>query len=231
MIDIGVNLTNTAFRDDLPQVLARARGAGVRSMVVTGTSVAGSEAAAALAGEHPGVLWSTAGIHPHDAKTGEETSLPALRTLLGRKGVVAVGECGLDYDRDYSPRPVQDHWFEAQVALAAETGRPLFLHERAAHGRLVEILRPWRDRVVGAVIHCFTGTGDELRRYLDMDLHIGVTGWICDERRGTLLQDLVRLIPKDRLMVETDAPYLLPRDLRPRPKSRRNEPCYLRHVV
>jgi TatD DNase family protein len=108
---------------------------------------------------------------------------------------------------------------------------PVFLHERDAHRRLMDILRPWRDRLPRAVVHCFTGTGDELRGYLDLDLHIGITGWICDERRGRHLRELVSLVPEDRLMVETDGPYLLPRDLRPRPPGRRNEPAFLPHIL
>lgn len=228
MIDIGVNLTNGAFRRDVEEVIARAREAGVSNMIITGTSVPSSEAAAELA--EANALFSTAGVHPHDAKTADETTLPALRDLASRERVVAVGECGLDFDRDYSPRPVQEEWFEAQLELAVELGLPVFLHERAAHERFRDIVKSRRDELVGAVAHCFTGTRDELKAYLDLDLHIGITGWICDERRGTHLLEDVKLIPDDRLMIETDAPFLLPRTLRPRPKGSRNEPAFLREV-
>ena len=129
--------------------------------------------------------------------------------------VVAVGECGLDFDRNFSPRAEQLRCFEAQLELAAELQMPVFLHERAAHEDFAAILAKHRARIPRAVVHCFTGTGEELARYLDLDLHIGLTGWICDERRGTHLRELVRRIPKDRLMIETDAPFILPRDLRP----------------
>ena len=230
-IDIGVNLTHAQFSRDRDAVVERAEAVGVAAMVVTGTSERGSEAAVALARRRPGYLYATVGVHPHNAKECDGGTLDRMRDLLARPEAVAVGECGLDYNRDFSPRPVQDRWFEAQVALACELGRPLFLHERDAHARLVEILRPSRERFPAAVVHCFTGTDEELDAYLAMDLHIGITGWICDERRGRHLRDLVGRIPLDRLMVETDAPFLLPRDLEPQPGGRRNEPCHLPHVV
>src|SRR5688572_5326885 len=180
LIDIGVNLTNKAFKRDLPQVIERARAAGVEAMVVTGTSLAASRAALELAKSQPGYLYATAGVHPHDAKSCDDRTLDRLRELASN-GAVAIGECGLDYNRDFSPRPIQDRWFEAQVELAVELQKPLFLHERDAHGRFLEILKRHRDRIADACVHCFTGNEAELRAYLDLDLHIGITGWICDE--------------------------------------------------
>ena len=230
MVDIGANLTHGAFREDLPSVLARATAAGVATIVVTGTSVEGSRAAESLASLHSH-LYSTAGVHPHDAAHCSAETIPALRALLAHPKVVAVGECGLDFNRNYSPHPDQEKWFVAQVELAIEAGKPLFLHSRDAHPRFADLLRSFRDRLPPAVAHCFTGGGDELRAYLDLDLHIGITGWICDERRGTHLLGLVREIPSDRLMIESDSPYLTPRTLRPQPKSRRNEPAYLPYVL
>ncbi|WP_428265906.1 TatD family hydrolase [Haliangium sp.] len=231
LVDIGVNLTNKAFRADLAEVLARAHAAGVTRMVVTGTGETESAAAAELAASAPGRLRSTAGVHPHHAKECGTDTLSTLRALAARPEVVAVGECGLDFDRNFSPPEAQMRWFEAQVELAAELGLPLFLHERAASEALLEVLRPRRDRLSAAVVHCFTGTGDELAAYLDLDLHIGITGWICDERRGAHLHELMGRIPLDRLMLETDAPYLVPRTLRPKPKRGRNEPAFLPHVL
>lgn len=230
LVDIGVNLGHRSFERDRRLVIERAAAAGVETLVVTGTSVEGSGKAADLARANPG-LFATAGVHPHDAKHCDETTVERLRALAARPEVVAIGECGLDYNRDFSPRPVQDRWFEAQVALAAELGLPLFLHERDAHARFVEILEPYRAKLTAAVVHCFTGTAAELDAYLALGLHIGITGWICDERRGRHLRDLVRRIPLDRLMVETDAPFLAPRDMRPQPPDRRNEPAFLPHVV
>ena len=143
----------------------------------------------------------------------------------------AVGECGLDFDRDFSPRPLQEKALEEQLALAVELQMPVFLHEREASQRLLEILRDYRDRLPAAVVHCFTGERRALYAYLDLDLHIGITGWVCDERRGTHLHPLLRDIPDERLMLETDAPFLLPRTLRPKPKSGRNEPAFLGEVL
>ena len=231
LVDIGINLGNEAYRHDLDQVIDRAVAAGVTRMVVTGTSVTGSRNATQIAAGRPGALFATAGVHPHDARHWDAEARAAIAALVADPVVVAVGECGLDFNRDFSPRADQERCFEEQVALAAETVMPAFLHERDAHQRLIDILRPWRDRLPRAVLHCFTGTGDELRDYLDLDLHIGITGWICDERRGHHLRELVSLIPEDRLMVETDGPYLLPRDVRPRPPGRRNEPAFLPHIL
>lgn len=231
VIDIGVNLGNRAFASDREAVLQRARDVGVTGIVVTGTSVSASEEAHTIASEHEGYLWSTAGVHPHDAKTCDDRTLERLRELASRRCVVAIGECGLDFNRDFSPRPDQERWFDAQLGLAAELGMPVFLHERDASDRFLAILKDHRDRLPGAVVHCFTGEEGPLRSYLDIDCHIGITGWICDERRGTHLRSLVRIIPPERLMAETDAPFLLPRDLRPKPKTRRNEPMHLPHVV
>lgn len=170
-------------------------------------------------------------MHPHDAKSVEDLSLPAIRALASRPEVVAIGECGLDFNRDFSPRPQQEAVFEAQLMLAAELKMPVFLHCRDAHERFLAILKPYMDKLPAAVLHCFTGSEAELNECLAAGLYIGITGWVCDDRRGEELRDIVPLIPDDRLMVETDAPYLLPRTLRPKPKSSRNEPCYLPHIV
>ncbi|MBS2017360.1 MAG: TatD family hydrolase [Deltaproteobacteria bacterium] len=234
IVDIGANLGNKAFHGDLDAVLARALDAGVTAIVATGTSVEGSRRAWEIAERERSrspKLWSTAGIHPHNAKTfGPDTRI-ALRELAAREEVVAIGECGLDFDRDFSPRDLQVKAFRAQLELAAELGMPVFLHERAAHAAFVEILGEMRPRLSRAVVHCFTGTESELDRYLALDCHIGLTGWLCDDRRGAHLAAFIGKIPTDRLMIETDAPYILPRDMRPKPKSGRNEPAYLPHVL
>ncbi|MDE2497200.1 MAG: TatD family hydrolase [Xanthomonadaceae bacterium] len=211
-------------------VLERARKAGVERMIVTGASREGSEHALELAREHPGVLHATAGVHPHHAGDyGSETDA-LLRGLAREPEVVAVGETGLDYFRDLSPRPAQRAAFEKQLAIAADLNMPLFLHQRDAHDDFLALLKSARDRVPAVVVHCFTDERRALFDYLDLDCHIGITGWICDERRGVHLRELVREIPANRLMLETDAPYLLPRDIRPRPFDRRNEPMYLAHI-
>ncbi len=227
LVDIGANLTHASFRDDLDAVLARARAHGVAQIVVTGTSVEESRRAAALADAHG--LVATAGVHPHHARACDATTIPALREIAAHPRIVALGECGLDFNRNYSPHPSQEQWFVAQLELAAELGKPLFLHSRDAHPRCAEILR--NLRVGKAVAHCFTGDAAELRAYLDLGLYIGITGWICDERRGRHLVALAKEIPGDRLLLETDSPYLTPRDLQPQPRARRNEPAHLPHIL
>lgn len=230
-VDIGINLTHRQFQPDREAVLQRALQAGVSRMVITGTSVRASEQVAAYAAKHPGVLYATAGVHPHDAKGCDEKTISQLRATCGKPQVVAVGECGLDYDRDFSPRDVQRKWFTAQIELAEELDMPLFLHERAAFADFKNILRHYPRRCEKAVVHCFTGTRRELEAYLELGCSIGITGWVCDERRGLELRETVRLIPREKLMIETDAPFLLPRNLKPRPQESRNEPAYLPHIA
>lgn len=235
LIDIGVNLANAQFREDIRDVLQRAETAGVIAMILTGTSAAESEAVLRLcqqfADGRPGKLYCTAGVHPHEAKDWHSGTAARLTHLLANPAVVAVGETGLDFNRDYSPREQQEKTFEAQLEIAATVSKPLFMHERDAHRRQLDILRSHRDGLGKGVIHCFTGDRQALFNYLDLDFHIGITGWICDDRRGQTLRELVGNIPLNRLLIETDAPYLLPRNILPKPNARRNEPCYLPWVV
>ena len=212
-------------------MIARARDAGVARQIVTGTDLDGSRAAAELAVRHPRVLWSTAGVHPHHAAAFEPAQRAELEALLKSPSVVAVGECGLDYFRDFSPRSAQRTAFLAQLEIAAMARKPVFLHQRDAHEDFTAILSEHRAALAGGVAHCFTGGPAELETYLELGLSIGITGWVCDERRGESLRTAVPRIPRDRLLIETDAPYLLPRDLQPPPKSRRNEPAYLPHIA
>jgi TatD DNase family protein len=241
--DIGVNLTHPSFDRDREAVIVRARDAGVSPLIITGTSVESSGAAACYAASFAALpdgtrsLYSTAGVHPHDAKSCGEGTIAALRELAGREAVIAIGECGLDYERDFSPRPVQRLWFEKQIELAAELGMPLFLHERGAFDDFSAVLKQHAAGIKNFAVHCFTGGRRELESYLSLGAYIGITGWFCDERRGAHLWDIAGEIPAGRLMVETDAPFLLPRDL-PRPesvmrggRSGRNEPQYLPHIV
>ncbi|MBO9661772.1 TatD family hydrolase [Dokdonella sp.] len=230
MIDIGANLTHESFRPDFEKVLERAREHGVERLLVTGASAGGSRAARELARAHPGFLYATAGVHPHHAHEYDQATDELLRDFVASPEVKAVGETGLDYHRNYSPHAAQIAAFERQLAIAVDCGKPLFLHQRDAHADFLACLDAVRDRIARAVVHCFTGEREELIAYLDRGWSIGITGWICDERRGLHLRELVKLIPADRLMIETDAPYLLPRDLHPKPSHRRNEPMYLAHI-
>ncbi|MCP5472003.1 MAG: TatD family hydrolase [Sinobacteraceae bacterium] len=231
LVDIGINLAHESYDPDREAVIRRAQAAGVTQMVVTGASLESTRAAIALAQARPTVLHATAGVHPHHATTLDAGAAAKLAQLAAAPQVVAVGECGLDYFRNFSPPEAQRTAFERQLELAAGLRKPVFLHQRDAHADFVAILRNQLHGLVRAVAHCFTGERAELFEYLDLGLYIGITGWICDERRGGHLRELVRLVPRGRLMIETDGPYLLPRDLEPKPASRRNEPAFLPHVA
>jgi len=231
LIDIGCNLTHNSFDSDRANVLDRARDAGVVQMIVTGASDKGSQAALDLSRAHPGILFATAGVHPHRASDFSDETEARLRKLSSEDNVIAVGETGLDYFRDFSPRDIQREVFRRQLAIGMDSGLPLFLHMRDAHDDFHAIIRETRDQLSDVVVHCFTGNRDELHDYLDLDCHIGITGWICDERRGTHMKEFLQDIPATRLMIETDAPYLKPRNLKPRVKSHRNEPCWLPWIL
>lgn len=229
LIDIGANLAHDSFDADRASILQRAVAAGVAQIVVTGSSEESTGKAIELSRAHPGVLFATAGVHPHHAADLTAETLSALQALARDSQVVAVGECGLDYFRDFSPRDLQRRAFGWQLELAAAAGKPVFLHQRDAHDDFIAILR--EHKVTRGVAHCFTAGEKERDAYLELGLHVGITGWINDERRGLHLREVVKGIPADRLLIETDAPYLLPRDIKPAPKTRRNEPAYLPYVV
>jgi len=230
-IDIGLNLTHDSYDTDRQQVIDAACAIGVTRMIVTGTTVTASARAIELSHAQPGRLFATAGIHPHHASDFDAHSIDALAALVANAAVVAIGECGLDYFRNYSSREDQLRAFEAQLELAAAMGLPVFLHQREAHDDMLRLLERHRSSLAGGVAHCFTGDREQMAAYLDLDLSIGITGWVCDERRGEHLRTAVASLPVDRLMLETDGPYLLPRDLQPPPKSRRNEPRFLPHIA
>lgn len=231
LIDIGANLCHESLFKRLDDVIERAVEQTVTRMIVTGSDVASSEQALELTRQYSGLLFGTSGIHPHHAGSISESDFSVIQDLARDPDICAVGETGLDFNRDFSPRPDQERVFERHIELAIETGKPLFLHERDAFSRFHPIIKQYRDQIGDAVVHCFTGEKEALYAYLDLDLHIGITGWLCDERRGQHLLPLIAEIPKNRLMIETDAPYLLPRNIRPKPKSRTNEPSYLPWVV
>jgi TatD DNase family protein len=231
IFDIGANLTNKAFNSDRESVIDRAISARVTKIVVTASGISSAGDALALARTRPGILYSTAGVHPHDVRFCDENTLSSIRSLVRESEVVAIGECGLDFNRNFSQPATQEHWFTEQVSLACDLKKPLFLHEREAHDRFIGILDEFSGRLPAVLVHCFTGTKHELHAYLDRGFHIGITGWICDERRGLHLTELVKDIPADRLMIETDAPYLVPRTMHPKPRNSRNEPAFLTYVL
>ena len=231
IIDIGVNLAHDSFDADRKAVLERALRVGVTRMLITGSSLASTRTALELVRHDPLRLRCTSGVHPHHADELMPAQFAELAELAQLPQCLAVGECGLDYCRNLAPRQAQLSAFRRQLELAVQLRKPVFLHERDAHADFCEVLREFNGQLTGGVAHCFTGELSHAQRYLELGLHIGITGWICDERRGLHLREVVRHIPAERLLIETDAPYLLPRDLRPKPASRRNEPMHLPHVL
>jgi TatD DNase family protein len=231
LFDLCFNFTSSKFRDDEEALLARAQQAGVSHFLVSGSDQDDSRFAVELAERHQAGMYATVGVHPHCAKSWQSNTLDTLTQLAQSDRVKAIGEAGLDYHRNFSTLEQQQHAFRQQIELAIELNKPLFLHERDAHEDFIAILKEYQHALGPTVVHCFTGSRVALERYIEMDLYIGITGWICDERRGTHLHELVKLIPHDRLMIETDAPYLIPRTYQPRPKDNRNEPSFLPHIA
>ena len=231
LTDICCNFTHSSFDKDREEVLDRAKQAGIGKMIVTGSSVDDSHAAIVLVNRYPDTLYASVGVHPHHASDWDDDVYQTLKNCAAHEKVVAIGETGLDYNRNFSPQENQRDAFERQIQLAIELGKPLFMHQRDAHDDFIALLRPHRDKITNGVVHCFTGDAQQLADYIDLDLYIGITGWICDERRGRHLHELITEIPPEKLLLETDAPYLLPRDMTPPPKDRRNEPAFLAHVA
>lgn len=231
LVDIGVNLANGQFRNDLNEVVARAQRAGLSKLITIGTDLATTQACLALAEQHSGYILATAGVHPHDADNASDAHLKEIATLAQNPCVCALGEMGLDFNRNYSTPENQLRVFEAQLAIATDIDKPVFLHERDAFKEQHERLKAHRSEIQGGVAHCFTGTLEQLRVYLELDLYIGVTGWVSDPKRGKSLREALPYIPHDRLLLETDAPFLLPRGFSKEElgisEKRRNEPCSL----
>ena len=225
--DIGVNLTDPRLSD--AHIISDAFAADVRYLAATGTDIESSIEAASLAARYPGQIYSTAGIHPHYAEDASADFIDRLRMLGHKPEVVAIGECGLDFNRNFSPAEDQLRVFEAQLQLAVELQKPVFLHERDAFDQQITLLEKYRRDLVGGVAHCFTGDNEQMQAYLNLDLYIGVTGWMCDEKRGGALREAVSQLPLNRLVLETDAPYLFPKTLKP--KSRTNVPANLPHIA
>ena len=228
MIDIGVNFHSSQLKGLDAELLSRAAAAGVTHFLATGTSLHASELALAFAREHARV-WATAGVHPHDAKHWTPESAAQFAPLWADELVVAVGECGLDYNRMFSPREDQRRAFEAQIAAGARLDKPLFLHSRDAFDDFHAMLRDAAAAGAHGVVHCFTEGPARAEAFLALGFDIGVTGWVTDQTRGAALRDAVRAIPADRLHLETDAPYLRPKNAgKTRPY---NEPALLPFVA
>lgn len=229
--DIGVNLGAKQFKDP-EQILKNAQDSSVSRIITISNSLKECNLNlefCKLYNTQYG-LYSTIGIHPHNAKQVTASRLEIVKKLINenRGYVVAVGECGLDFNRNFSPPDIQKRWFEEQIQLAIEVDLPLYFHERDAFEDFYNIVQKYDLKGKG-VVHCFTGSKEALSKYLSLGFYIGITGWVCDEKRGKELQKIVPLIPLDRLMLETDAPFLTPHNIKPRPKY--NEPKYIGSVV
>jgi TatD DNase family protein len=223
-IDIGLNLANKQFTSDWRDVVERARDVGVERVVLTGTSVKNSQQCQDLAAQLPdGSAYFTAGVHPHSASLVGRGDMQRLEELLQDPRAVAVGETGLDFDRDFSPRAAQRDSFQRHIELACKTGKPLFLHERCAHEDFLRILDEAGTSLPPCVVHCFTGSRSEAEEYIKRGFYLGITGWAGQARRNADLLLALPVIPADRLLLETDAPYLAPDGYKGK-VSRRNEP-------
>ena len=249
LIDIGVNLSNPRLLKRLDELMLKALEADVKGMILTGTdpknSLSSLDLIIKLEQDFPKLrFWSTAGVHPHDAQEALAQTYQHGTWLqhilychhLSNK-VVAVGECGLDYERNYSTPTAQREVFEQQLQLAVQLQKPLFLHQRGAQHDFIAMLKNYRNdlatrgKALAAVVHCYTDDLTTLEHLLDLGCYIGVTGWIADERRAEKLRNAVTHLPLNRVLIETDAPYLLPRTLRPKPKNGLNQPAYLPHIA
>lgn len=224
--DAGVNLLDKRF--DADEVIQRALAAGVTKLCVITTEPSEWEQAASLYLRYPDVLCYTVGCHPHNAKLMTAADFTLLEAHLSLPGVVAVGECGLDFNRDFSPRDIQESVFKAQLEIAVAHKKPVYLHERDALDRQMACLNGFKGQLVGGIAHCFTGGIDAMKAYLQEGLYIGVTGWVCDPRRGEALREAIAELPLEKLILETDAPYLFPKNRRPR--VRNNEPAFIASV-
>ena len=229
--DIGVNLMDK--RLSIEPSLMRAQLANVNHLLITASNIQESQSAALMARKWPKRLFSTAGIHPHHAKDAGSNFIDEIRKLAALPEVLAIGECGLDFNRNFSEPQLQLKIFESQLILATELKLPVFLHERDAFEQQIALLRKYRSGLCGGVAHCFTGTKEQMHAYLDLGFYIGVTGWVCDPKRGYELRDAVQELPLERLLLETDAPYLWPKTLARKDSqtSGNNEPCNLPHIA
>jgi TatD DNase family protein len=228
IFDSHCHLDDRDFQKDFHAVLKRAEEAEVRRIMIAGITGATSVRGVELAKKHD-PLYAAVGIHPHDAKTCSEETLAKLERLAEEPEVVAWGEIGLDFNRMFSPRKDQEKWFIRQLEIATKLDLPLIFHERDSSGRFLEILKSTPDNPRRGVVHCFSGNAFELEEYLKLGFCIGITGIVTHKMRGQELREMLPEIPANRLLVETDAPYLTPSPQRK--KHRRNEPAFVRQVL
>ena len=228
LFDSHCHLDDRSYRKDLEKVIQRAQKAGVKRLMTIGVNGKTSACAVKLAESHP-EIYASVGVHPHDAEYCNESVIDDLIMLAKKPKVRAWGEIGLDFNRMYSPQEDQENWFRKQLEIADKLELPMIFHERDSKGRFLEMLKNNTDRKLKGVVHCFSGDDNELKQYLDLGLYIGITGILTIKGRGARLRELVAFIPPDRLVVETDAPYLVPAPQKN--QYRRNEPAFVRSVM
>ena len=228
IFDSHCHLDDKSYRKDLDQVIKRANDAGIIRMMTIGINGRTSAQAVSLARSYDGI-YASVGVHPHDVKNCNDSIIQDLINLAKEENVRAWGEIGLDFNRMYSPREDQVLWFERQLEIADKLDLPMIFHERDSKGRFLEILKNHGASAIKGVVHCFSGNQDELDQYLSMGLYIGITGILTVKSRGAQMRKLVTGIPADRLVVETDAPYLVPAPEKNR--IRRNEPAFVKSVL
>jgi len=228
IFDSHCHLDDRSYDRDRRQVLEGARRAGVTKVMTVGVDLQSSRKAVRLAEQFDG-CFAAIGVHPHDAKECSEDVLSQLEGLAQHPGVHAWGEIGLDFNRMYSPQPVQEQWFIRQLLLARKVDLPMIFHERDSEGRLVKLLAEHGGPALQGVVHCFSGSPADLEAVLRLGLHVGITGIVTLKERGAGLREMVRRIPAGRILVETDGPYLTPSPEKNR--TRRNEPAFVRSVL
>lgn len=227
LFDIGANLTHESFSSDLSTIINESISNNIEKISVTGCNVEDSLKALSIAEMYPNNLISTCGIHPHYADSFNDSSEIEIKEIASNSLVKAIGETGLDFNRNYSKKENQINSFLEHIKIANELNLPMFLHQRDSHKEFMTCLKDIYPET-NCVVHCFTGSEEELDAYLSLDFYIGITGWICDEKRGSHLKEFISKIPLDKLLIETDSPYLLPKNIKI--KGRRNKPLFLKEV-
>lgn len=234
LIDIGANLTHPDLYNQLDSIVENIKAENIEKVIITSSNVIDTHNALKIINSYPNLFYTTIGFHPHNAKDFSSISTKAITDLLskdiGNNRILAIGECGLDFYREYSTKEQQKYCFIEQLKIACTLSKPVFLHERHAHKDFVDILKNYIHKIENSVVHCFTGTKEELKVYLDMGCYIGITGWISDLNRGKHLHNLIKYIPEDKLMIETDSPYLIPHNI-PFKHNGINEPSFLKFVA
>ena len=231
LFDIACNFSSERFDNDLEEVIQKAKNNNVTKFLVVSASLKDTEKVYRIYRDNKDSCFFTIGVHPHHANEFDSLSSEEMIKLIKEYKPHSVGETGLDFFRNISSYEKQIFAFEQQIKIAIKTNLPLFLHQRDAHDDFMKIISKYKNDIPKAVVHCFTGTQKELDDYLEMGFHIGLTGWICDERRNVDLRKSLINIPIEKLMIETDCPYLIPRNLKDKPKNNRNEPSYLPHIA